>query len=153
MDYFESTDQPAATVVDNALPVLHRQKSPRFFLFLHFPDPDKAAHAEGKDSAAYREGIINCDAGLARVIAALKAEKLYDTTRIYITADHGFDDHSREHKKAPHIFLATNDKAVIRGGNQVDVPVTILTRMGVDIANVQPPLAGQSLTVAAPDKK
>jgi predicted AlkP superfamily pyrophosphatase or phosphodiesterase len=153
LDYFESSDQPAAAVVDNALPVLLRLKSPRFFLFLHFPDPDKAGHAEGKDSTAHREGIIKCDAGLARVIAALKAEKLYDTTRIYITADHGFDDHSREHKMAPHIFLATNDKAVMRGGRLVDVPVTILTRMGVDITKVDPPLAGQPLTVAAPGKE
>jgi predicted AlkP superfamily pyrophosphatase or phosphodiesterase len=127
-------------VVRTALPVLARRQTPRFLLFLHFPDPDRAGHGFGKDSAEHRAGIVNCDRALARVRSWLQHEQLDRQTRIYITADHG-----RNHTNAPHIFLATNDKAITQGGQLADIPATILTRFGVDITKLQPPLAGQSL--------
>lgn len=144
-DCFQSKDQQAMDVVRAALPVLERRQTPRFFLFLHFPDPDRAAHAYGKDSAEHRAGIVNCDRALAQVRAWLQNEQLDTQTRIYITADHGFDDHGFNHTNAPHIFLTTNDKAVKQGGQLADIPATILQRFGVDLTKLQPPLAGKSL--------
>lgn len=146
IDYFNSKDRVAADVVKLALPVLAKRPAQRFFVFLHFRDPDTAGHSFGKDSPQHRVAIEHCDRALAQVVEWLRKEQLTATTRIYITADHGFDDHSFSHSDAPHIFLATNDKAVKHGGNQADIPATILTRLGVDISPLQPPLAGRSLT-------
>jgi predicted AlkP superfamily pyrophosphatase or phosphodiesterase len=145
-DCFQSKDRLAMDVVRTALPVLERRKTPRFLLFLHFPDPDRAGHGFGKDSAEHRAAIMNCDRALARIRTWLQNEQLDKQTRIYITADHGFDDHSRGHANAPAVFLATNDKAVTHGGQLADIPATILARFGVDITKLQPPLAGRPLT-------
>ena len=145
-DCFQSKDRLAMDVVRTALPVLERRQTPRFFVFLHFPDPDRTGHAYGKDSAAHRAGIIHCDLALARLRTWLQDRGLAATTKIYITADHGFDDHSRNHANAPDIFLATNDQAVQRGGQLADIAATILARFGVDLAQLQPPLAGRPLT-------
>jgi phosphopentomutase len=145
-DCFQSKNRPAVDVVRTALPVLERRKAPRFFLFLHFPDPDAAGHGYGKDSAEHRAAIVNCDRALQRIRAWLQNEQLDAQTRIYISADHGFDDNSYTHYEAPNIFLATNDKAVIRGGVLADVPATILARFGVDVTKLEPPLAGKPLT-------
>lgn len=146
MDHFESKDQSAAQVVDLALPMLTRHANTRFILFLHFPDIDRAGHGYGRDSAQYRDAFVENDRQVGRVIEALKTANLHESTRTYITADHGFDKGSRGHDKAPDIFLATNDKAVFRGGNLADIPVTIMARMGLDTAAIEPPLAGRPLT-------
>jgi predicted AlkP superfamily pyrophosphatase or phosphodiesterase len=144
-DCFQSKDRLAVDVMRTALPVLERRKTPRFFLFLHFPDPDRAGHLYGKDSAEHREAIVACDRAVGRMRAWLQNEQLDEQTRIYISADHAFDDHARTHGKAPAVFLATNDKAVQRGGQLADVPATILSRFGVDISKLKPPLVGRSL--------
>jgi predicted AlkP superfamily pyrophosphatase or phosphodiesterase len=144
-DYFDAQDRLAAAVVQTALPVWAKMKTPRFFVFLHFPDPDRAGHLFGKDSPEHRAGVVQCDAAIAQVVTWLQTEKLAATTRLYITTDHGFDNHSSMHNNAPHIFLATNDKAVTRGGQLADIPATILQRFGVNTTSLAPPLAGKSL--------
>jgi len=144
-DWFESKDRLAAEVWAAAKPVLAQRTAPRFFLFLHFADPDYAGHTFGKDSREYREAMVACDGVVGALVAWLKAQQLYDSTRVYITADHGFDDHASQHGNAPHIFLLTNDGAVNRDGVLADVPATILARFGVNVAGLQPPLAGKPL--------
>jgi hypothetical protein len=67
-----------------------------------------------------------------------------------VTADHGFDPAGRKHRDAPRVFLATDDPAVVRGGDQRDIVPTLLAEMGADPASVRPPLAGQPLTSTGP---
>ena len=119
---------------------------PRFLCFVHFADPDAAGHAFRSNSAEYRAAAVACDEALGSIVDFLKKEKLYDDTRIYVTADHGFDKNANSHNRAPSIFLATNDKAVTKGGTQADVPATILQRFGVDLSTLKPPLIGKPLT-------
>jgi arylsulfatase A-like enzyme len=72
--------------------------------------------------------------------------KLYDQTLVYVTADHGFDEGQFGHSDAPYVFLATNDRAVVRRGTRADITPTILDRFGVDLAKLDPPLDGHPLT-------
>jgi hypothetical protein len=64
---------------------------------------------------------------------------------IYVTADHGFDVGGKGHHKAPYVFLGTNDKQVSRNGTRADITPTVLDRLGVDLAKIDPPLDGESL--------
>jgi arylsulfatase A-like enzyme len=139
--------KPAASVAAAGAPAAGAAW-PRFLCFVHFADPDAAGHAHGSASAEYRAAAMDCDKALGGIVEWLKKEKLYDQTRVYVTADHGFDRNAASHNNAPHIFLATNDKAVTKGGTQADIPATILERFGVDLSTLKPPLIGKPLTAA-----
>ncbi|MBM4034338.1 MAG: hypothetical protein FJ291_21545 [Planctomycetes bacterium] len=72
-----------------------------------------------------------------------------DKTLVYVTPDHGFNEGQKGHSKAPHIFLATNDKRLQKGlapATRTDIPVTIMSRFGLDLAKLQLPMAGRVLT-------
>jgi arylsulfatase A-like enzyme len=144
------------------------------FAFIHFCEPDHPGHANGENSDRspvnwdpeeaynaedlyYGDGIRVDDYYLGKLVEWLKDKGLYDTTLIYVTSDHGFDEESAMypvskwnpgygHAMAPYVFLATNDPGVKRAGNRMDVAPTILERFGVDLSSINPPLSGASLT-------
>ena len=128
---------------------LEAHHAPRFLAFFHFTDPDSAGHGFGIDSGEYRKAAADEDRWLGRIVAWLKENKLDASTLIYVTADHGFNPHAFFHTNAPHIWLATNDKRVTRGGIQADVPATILAFFGVDLSKLQPKLVGSDLAQPA----
>jgi len=140
-------------VGQRALDTLVQYRDHRFFLFVHFAEPDHVGHASGENSEQYSEGIISDDEWTGRIIAKLRELGIYDRTRVYVTADHGFDEGQTTHKDAPHIFLATNDKDVNRSGDRCDVGATILKRFGVDVKTLQPALYGVPLDEAAPPRE
>ncbi|MFH1708003.1 MAG: alkaline phosphatase family protein [Planctomycetota bacterium] len=150
LDVFDSDQRDADVTGPLCLQYLSANKAPRFFAFLHFSGPDHAGHGHGIDSAEYRAAAEACDLWLGKIVAWLKDEKLYDQTLIYVMADHGFDEHGRSHGNAPHSWLVTNDTAVKRGGIIADVPATILTRFGVNAAELTPRLIGADLAGDAP---
>ncbi len=76
----------------------------------------------------------------------LKELNLYDQTLIYVTADHGFDEDTKNHADAPYVFLGTNDSTIMRRGERADITPTILERFGVDLSKIEPPLDGHPLT-------
>ncbi len=119
--------------------------SQRFFAFFHFSDPDHMGHAHGENSKEYTDAVIDCDKWLGKIVAELKAKKLYDKTIIFVTADHGFDEGKTSHKNAPYVTLATNDTSVTKDGDQRDIVPTILKEMGADLAKVSPKLPGKPL--------
>lgn len=119
--------------------------SQRFFAFFHFSDPDHMGHAHGENSKEYTDAVIDCDKWLGKIVAELKAKKLYDKTIILVTADHGFDEAKTSHKNAPYVTLATNDTSVTKDGDQRDLVPTILREMGADLAKVNPKLPGKPL--------
>jgi predicted AlkP superfamily pyrophosphatase or phosphodiesterase len=145
LDVFDVEQRDADIVGPLCLRYLKQYKAMRFFAFLHFSDPDHAGHLHGSDSSQYRQAMVDCDKWLGRIILWLKQENLYGSTLIYVTTDHGFDLHARDHNNAPHSWLVTNDKCVGKGGIIADIAATILVRFGVDLAKLTTPLLGKPL--------
>ncbi|HHV62874.1 MAG TPA: sulfatase-like hydrolase/transferase [Firmicutes bacterium] len=138
--------RPADEVGKLALDSLDQYGKGRFFAFFHFSDPDHAGHKYGENSREYSDAIVAADKWLGRIVEKLKELGVYEETRIYVTSDHGFDEGKTTHSMAPYVFLATNDPAIERRGDQRDIAPTILTRMGIDISKANPPLLGRLLT-------
>jgi hypothetical protein len=117
----------------------------RFFFFFHFPDVDVAGHTYGEDSAAYERALVECDAWLGKIVAAVAEQGASDRTLIYVTADHGFDKNSKRHSAASRVFLGTNAPGIGHAGEQRDITPTILSAMGVQLTRLLPHLPGQAL--------
>jgi predicted AlkP superfamily pyrophosphatase or phosphodiesterase len=145
LDAFDAVTRDAAANGPACLAHLERFKEQRFLGFFHFSDPDRAGHQFGSASPEYRQQIIACDEWLGRIAAWLKQNDLYEKTLIYVTCDHGFDPNAKSHSNAPHIWLVTNDRGVVHGGIQADVPATILERFGIDLDKLEPKLIGKPL--------
>ncbi len=60
-----------------------RNSQAPFFLWMHLNDPEAAS------GASYNAAIADTDASVGKLIAALRAGKLYDDALIVIAADHG----------------------------------------------------------------
>ncbi|MDD4879413.1 MAG: alkaline phosphatase [Candidatus Omnitrophica bacterium] len=133
-------------VAGEAERLLEEYKGKPFFFFLQFAAPDKNGHEFGENSKEYNDALISCDKLTGDIVKKLKDLKLYDTTIIYVTADHGFDEGQKGHGFAPYVFMATNDPRGINRGFQADVTPTILDRFGVDVGKISPPLDGKPLT-------
>lgn len=146
LDVFDADTRLAPAAVPLFLKAIAANQSPRFIAFLHLAEPDNNGHQFGDESPEYREGVVQCDEWLGRIVTWLRQQKLYDDTRIYISTDHGFDKGTKNHLNAPNIWLATNDKAVTRGGNQSDIAATILWRFGVALEKLDPRPIGNPLT-------
>ncbi|MCR4401500.1 MAG: alkaline phosphatase family protein [Firmicutes bacterium] len=147
IDLFQGDQpRPADEVGQLALNSLDRYGTQRFFAFFHFGDPDAAGHKHGENSQDYSNAIVEVDRWLGRIVEKLKQLGVYERTRIYVTSDHGFDEGKTSHSMAPYVFLATNDETIQRRGDQRDVAPTILSRMGVDVSKIEPPLPGRLLT-------
>lgn len=145
LDLFANGLTANQKVGDRALEMLDTYKDKRFFFFVHFAEIDANGHRYGERSSQYNDAIVSCDAELGRIVKKLDDLGIYGKTRIYITADHGFDLGAKTHHNAPYIFLATNDPAVIRGGTRADIGPTIMDRFGLDLSKIEPKLTGESL--------
>ncbi|HOD36475.1 MAG TPA: alkaline phosphatase [Syntrophales bacterium] len=146
MDLFVNGLGTSARVVEAALEQIRKNRWKRFFLFVHFAETDYAGHRHGEDSKAYSEALGAADEATGRIIGELRNLGLYEKTLVYVTADHGFDVGRTSHDDAPFVFLATNDRAVMRRGERSDIAPTILHRFGVDTGIIRPPITGQALT-------
>jgi arylsulfatase A-like enzyme len=138
-----------AKVGARAIALLDQYKDKPFFFFVHFAEVDHKGHKFGENSKEYNDALISNDTWTGKVLEKLKELKLDDKTLVYITPDHGFNEGAKGHPNAPHIFLATNDRRVHKAlapATRADVPATILARFGLDLARLQPPLAGRDLT-------
>ncbi len=142
-----------ARVLEAALERIRENAGKRFFLFVHFAGIDTAGHRHGENSKEYTEALTAADERTGRIMEELKNLGVDGKTAVYVTADHGFDEGLTSHDDAPFVFLATNDRAVVRRGDRSDITPTILYRFGVDVKAVRPPLTGHTLTkpFTAPD--
>lgn len=139
-------------VKEKALRYLSDFRDVGSFFFFHFGLADCEGHRFGPDSAEYVNALVSCDNALGEIIARLKQLGIYDVTVIYVVSDHGFDKELRQfpipgsHWNADKVFLATNDKNIIRKeGNRLDIAPTILKKAGLDVAKIDPPLNGSAL--------
>ena len=146
MDVFLNGLTEGEAVCTKTLELLEQFKEKPFFFFVQFAEVDQVGHKSGENSKEYRDALVSVDAWTGRILAKLKALSLYDKTLVYVTADHGFDLNMKSHSDAPYVFLATNDPRVKRRGERSDITPTILTRFGLDLSRIEPPLDGHSLT-------
>jgi hypothetical protein len=152
MDLFVNGLLEDSVVTKRTLEELEKRKDHRFFFFIHFAYPDHDGHIYGENSQQYSDGIKNDDASTGIILAKLKELGLYDKTLVYVTADHGFNEGEKGHSYAPFVFLATNDKAVNRDGDRMDIAPTILKRFGLDLKTIEPKLDGTPLDESAQRK-
>lgn len=76
----------SAQAIDAALVCLGQAPvGKRVFLFVHTQYPDHAGHKHGAGSPDYQQALVDNDAALARLLAALPAQ-----TQVVLTTDHGF---------------------------------------------------------------
>jgi predicted O-methyltransferase YrrM len=129
-----------------ALELLETYKDKPFFFFVHFASVDRAGHQYGENSRQYSDALVSNDRWTGRLMDKVGELGLADQTQFYVMSDHGFEKDAQGHKSAPHVFLATNNKAVSRDGRRQDVAPTILEAFGVNVAALKPPLDGISLT-------
>jgi hypothetical protein len=145
MDLFVNGLLENKKVAARAMEELDKHKDKRFFMFVHFADPDHSGHKHGENSRQYSEAIADDDAWTGKIIARLKDLGLYESTLVYVVVDHGFNEGEKGHRYAPYVFLGTNDAAVMRDGDRMDIAPTILKRFGVNLSTLQPALSGKPL--------
>jgi len=146
MDFFVNGLGANDAVGSKSLEYIDKHKDKPFFFFFHFADIDHKGHTFGENSKQYNDALISSDKWLGKIVEKLRELGLYDKTLIYVTADHGFDEGMNGHADAPYVFLATNDKGIVRRGTRADITPTILARFGLDLSELTPPLDGHPLT-------
>jgi hypothetical protein len=154
LDFVNVGDRFAQDVGPLTLQFLQNSSNSHFFAFFHFGDPDAAGHNQnggGENSLLYEQAIETCDTWLGRIVSKLNDLNLTQSTLIYVTADHGFDEGKYTHYNAPYSWLATNDGRVSRNGDEVDVAPTIYYGLGMWGNNFQPTLDGYPLQLSLPD--
>lgn len=103
-----------------------------FFGFFHWSGLDRDGHKFGERSVEQRETLTEIDGQLGSVIAELKTLGRWERTRLYITADHGFDPLQTSHNTdASNVFLVTNDPDVGTATYAHQIPWTIYRNYGI----------------------
>jgi arylsulfatase A-like enzyme len=146
-----AVERPAAQVVARATAWLARNHHRPFFLWVHLNDPQAVA------GASYNAAVAAADAAVGKLMAALRASKMYDDALIVIAADHG--ESLGAHGEETHgVFLydetirvplllklpqnQSAGKRVLTRASLVDIAPTILEIAGVAIPSQ---MQGQSL--------
>src|SRR5262245_51532367 len=169
MGYAERPAAEVATLVTNWL---HAREPERpFFLWAHLwdahapyaPSPENKRKAGGND---YLGEVLADDLAVGRIVAALRAEKLFDSTLVIVVADHGeaFAEHG-ELSHGPFVWNTTLRVPLIlhlpggaRAGKHVaaiasvaDVFPTALVAMGLEPGAEE--LDGLDLLEGVPDAR
>jgi choline-sulfatase len=146
-----SAARPAAQVVARGAAWLSHNSQGPFFLWIHLNDPAAAP------AASYNAAVGASDAAAGKLVAALRASKLYDDALIVIVSDHGesLGAHGEEthgvflYDETIHVPLLVKlpqnqnaGKRIRARASLVDIAPTILEVAGVPIPS---PMQGQSL--------
>ena len=106
--------QPQSWVTDNALAFIRTHAGGRFFLWVHYQEPDTLGHRNGENSAEYSQGLVIDDRGLGRIVAELRARGMLGDTALILTTDHGFNEGGTQHDACSadtkDLFLAVNNR-------------------------------------------
>lgn len=160
-DRYQSVERKGIKVVDSALSWLNQNARSPFFLWLHFYDPhdpyDPPAPFNSGFASAYDGEIAYMDSAIGNLLAALRAQGLYDQSIIIVVADHGeaFGEHGeRSHglflyDETLHVPLliklpgaATVHPRIESRVGLVDIAPTLLQELGI----IQPAMMqGKSL--------
>jgi predicted AlkP superfamily pyrophosphatase or phosphodiesterase len=111
--------------------------------FVYIGYPDVAAHEHGGRSREYYSAIETADQQLGRLIAAIRDRPTYDQEDwlILVSTDHGHRDEGGHGGNSPEestVFylasgLSSTNGALPRDVNLVDIAVTALAHLGVEI--------------------
>ena len=145
IDFYQHGERDNEIVAPQALKIIAEHYTEQMFLFIHFREPDSLGHFYGENSTQFASGIIDDDYWTGQIILKFKELGIYESTLIYVTSDHGFNEGEEKHFDAPYEFLATNDTGVMRRGFRVDICPTLYDVLGIDISQFSPPLDGHSL--------
>ncbi len=134
---------------------LTKQKSKPFFLFLHYFDPHFPYEPPAPFSSDYSDNryageIAFTDSCIGHVIKTLKKLRLYDSTLIIITADHGEsrDEHSEEthgyfvYNSTIHVPLifklpkGSKGKRINEATALVDIVPTVCNLLNIDLPSI-----------------
>ena len=155
IDVFDVSDAEAPTIGEKSVNHISELGNERFFIFIHFMEPDSEGHRFGTESFEYYNSILILDQWLGKIMDELKSQGIEDSTTIYITTDHGFDGRGHDFESArifsPDIFLASNSESLVSDGNQLDIVPTIFAEFGINpclipISEFPIPYTGKSLT-------
>ena len=80
---FQTVQRRGTVVASRASAWIAANKGTSFFVWIEFDDADVPS------VSLYNFGVTAADAGVAKIVAALRAQKLYDNTLVVIAADHG----------------------------------------------------------------
>jgi len=120
IDYWKVAEQPQAWVTDNALAFIRTHAGERFFLWIHYREPDSLGHASGENSAEYSQGLVIDDRELGRIVAELRSRGLLGDTVLILTTDHGFNEGGTQHDTCSadtkDLFLAVSNKGRVLSG-------------------------------------
>ena len=114
IDYWKVANQPQAWVTDNALTFIRTHAGGRFFLWVHYQEPDSLGHGSGENSAEYSQGLVIDDRELGRIVDELRARGMLGDTALILTTDHGFNEGGTQHDTCTadtkDLFLAVNNR-------------------------------------------
>jgi choline-sulfatase len=170
-DRYQSVERRAGVVVARAVAWLGRRQSAPFFLWVHLYDPHDPYDPPAPFKAKYRDSpydgeIAYADFEVGKLLAALRADGLYDSTVIAVAADHGeaFGEHGEQthgvflYDETIHVPLLVKFAAGRPASIRIDVRVglvdlapTILQAVGI-----KPPTAMQGaslMELVRPDSK
>ncbi len=143
---------------------LENVTSERFYLRMHFTEPDQAGHgygvvdpATGEYTPEYRQSLIVNDIGTGMIIDVLENAGIMDKTLFIIGTDHGMFAHSHDGAGWPEQIdiISTNTFIISNSSvmgpynvpvNQRDIAPTILASMGVDLSTITPAYDGGEQT-------
>jgi arylsulfatase A-like enzyme len=112
IDYWKISAQPQTWVTDSALEFLNEQAQCRFFLWVHYKEPDTLGHQFGENSAQYSASLEVNDQELGRLVDGLRAHAIAGRTLVIVTTDHGFDEGGLQHETCTadtkDLFVAMN---------------------------------------------
>jgi hypothetical protein len=131
LDYYENDLRGNDVVANRAMELLELHQNDFFLGFVLFREPDVIGHLAGENSLAYSNSIVSVDYWTGEILDQIDSLGIADSTLIYITTDHGFDEGLSRHGNAPYGFLATNDPYVMRDADRKDIAPTILERYGI----------------------
>lgn len=111
IDYWKVAKEAQPWVTGNAVAFIQAHAGERFFLWVHYMEPDEVGHHSGEDSAEYSESLVIDDRELGRLRSELATHGLEEVTLLILTTDHGFEEGGLQHRACnadtKDLFLAT----------------------------------------------
>ncbi|MGB3906751.1 MAG: alkaline phosphatase family protein [Anaerolineae bacterium] len=89
IDYWQ-VGWPDSSVTDMSIEFIREYASSRFFLWVHYREPDYAGHYHGENHVEYSQALVRLDGELGTLLTELGAQGIEDRTVVVITTDHGF---------------------------------------------------------------
>jgi hypothetical protein len=152
LDYYENDLRHNDIVGKRALQLIEQHADDLFVAGFVFREPDVIGHIGGENSSRYSSSLVALDTWVGAIVGKLVELGIDEHTIIYVSSDHGFGEDSTRHGNAPFTFLASNDLAVVRGGDRMDIGATILAHYGISLeANGSIPAVTGSPLTSFPD--